>query len=251
MTAKIGKLYAIGVGPGAGDLMTLRSVRLLKSLDVIAIPEKNEGKADSFAWAITQQEVSDDEVKGEKLFLCFPMSRDHTVTVPAWQRAADKIVTRLQQGLDVGFITEGDPSVFSTWAYLQEELKERLPKLSVEVVPAVSSITAVPSATQIPLADGEERFCVVPATYGIEMLPRLMDEFDTIILIKAGRMVDPLIEMLEPMGMLHCATYVSYATGENQKVFTDLREVPKEHKYFAMVQLSIRSRKGRLRKGEQ
>lgn len=249
MTTKIGKLYAIGVGPGAGDLMTLRSVRLLKSLDVIAIPEKTQGKGDSFAWAITQQEVPAEEVSGEKLFLWFPMSRDHNITVPAWHRAADAIVERLSQGLDVGFITEGDPSVFSTWAYLQEEIAERLENVETEIVPAVSSITAVPAATQIPLADGEERFCVVPATYGIEMLPRLMDEFDTIILIKAGRMVDPLIDMLEPMGMLHCATYVSYATGENQQVYNDLRDVPKEHKYFAMIQLSIRKRKGILRKG--
>ncbi len=249
MTTKIGKLYAIGVGPGAGDLMTLRSVRLLKSLDVIAIPEKTLGAQDSFAWAITQQEVPADEVNGEKLFLWFPMSRDHTITVPAWHKAADAIVERLKQGLDVGFITEGDPSVFSTWAYLQEEIAERLEHVETEIVPAVSSITAVPSATQIPLADGEERFCVVPATYGIEMLPRLMEEFDTIILIKAGRMVEHLIKLLEPMKMLDCATYVSYATGENQQVFTDLRDVPKEHKYFAMVQLSIRKRKGILRKG--
>jgi len=249
MSANQGKLYAIGVGPGAGDLMTLRSVRLIESLDVIAIPEKNKGQADSFAWAISQQEVDTANISGEKLFLWFPMTRDHNITVPAWRAAAEAIASRIKQGLDVGFITEGDPSVFSTWAYLQEELQELVPNLEVEIVPAVSSITAVPSQTQIPLADGEERFCVVPATYGIECLPRLMDEFDTIILIKAGRMVNKLIEMLEPMGMLDCATYVSYATGDNQQVFHDLRDVPEGHVYFAMVQLSIRNRKGVLRTG--
>ncbi|WP_028111104.1 precorrin-2 C(20)-methyltransferase [Ferrimonas futtsuensis] len=248
---KTGKLYAIGVGPGAGDLMTLRSLRLMQSLDVIAIPEKNKGQADSFAWAIAQQELDTESMRGEALYLWFPMTRDVSITVPAWEAAAEALVSRLQAGLDVGFITEGDPSVFSTWAYLQEELAERLPNLQVEVVPAVSSITAVPAATTIPLADGEERFCVVPATYGIEMLPRLIEEFDTLILIKAGRMVKPLIEMLEPMGLLHCATYVSHATGENQQVYRDLREVPEEHRYFAMVQLSIRGRKGILRRGQQ
>ncbi|USD39408.1 MULTISPECIES: precorrin-2 C(20)-methyltransferase [Ferrimonas] len=247
---KIGKIYAIGVGPGAGDLMTLRSLRLMQSLDVIAVPEKTQGQADSFAWAIARQELDLADMKGEPLYLWFPMSRDPAITVPAWEQAAESLVAQLQAGKDVGFITEGDPSVFSTWAYLQEELAERLPELEVEVVPAVSSITAVPAATTIPLADGEERFCVVPATYGIAMLPTLVEEFDTIILIKAGRMVQPLIEMLEPMGLLHCATYVSHASGANQQVYTDLRQVPDEHRYFAMVQLSIRRRKGVLRRGQ-
>ncbi|TKB50055.1 precorrin-2 C(20)-methyltransferase [Ferrimonas aestuarii] len=245
-----GKLYAVGVGPGASDLMTLRAANLLRTADVIAVPEKTQGLKDSFAWAIATGAVPEEQIEGQKLFLHFPMSRDIDVTVPAWQRAALQIAERLRQGLDVVFITEGDPSVFSTWAYLQEELEQLLPELEVEIVPGVSSITAVPAATQVPLADGQERFCVVPATYGIEMLPRLVEEFDTIILIKAGRMVEALIEQLEPMGLLECARYVSHASGDNQEVYEDLRQVPKEHRYFAMVQLSIRGRKGRLRHGK-
>ncbi|GIU48450.1 precorrin-2 C(20)-methyltransferase [Shewanella sp. KT0246] len=247
---KVGKLYAIGVGPGASDLMTLRAAKLLRETDVVAVPEKTAGQQDSFAWAIATGAVTPEEIQGETLFLHFPMSRDVSITVPAWQRAATAIITRLKQGLDVAFITEGDPSVFSTWAYLQEELAESLPDVEVEIVPGVSSITAVPAATGVPLADGEERFCVVPATYGIDMLPSLIEEFDTIILIKAGRIVEPLIALLEPMGLLHCARYVSYASGDNQEVYEDLRDVPKEHRYFAMIQLSIRGRKGRLRHGK-
>lgn len=249
-SSSTGKLYAVGVGPGASDLMTLRAANLLRTADVIAVPEKTQGQKDSFAWAIATGAVPEEQIAGQKLFLHFPMSRDIDVTVPAWQRAALQIAERLRQGLDVVFITEGDPSVFSTWAYLQEELEELLPELEVEIVPGVSSITAVPAATQVPLADGQERFCVVPATYGIEMLPRLVEEFDTIILIKAGRMVEALIEQLEPMGLLECARYVSHASGDNQEVYEDLRQVPKEHRYFAMVQLSIRGRKGRLRHGK-
>ncbi|WP_228768455.1 precorrin-2 C(20)-methyltransferase [Shewanella sp. TC10] len=247
---KPGKLYAIGVGPGASDLMTLRAANLLRSCAVVAVPEKTKGARDSFAWAIATGAVPEQDISGEKLFLHFPMSRDIEQTVPAWRAGAKAIAERIEQGLDVAFITEGDPSVFSTWAYIQDDLQQILPKLEVEIVPGVTSITAVPAATQVPLADGEERFCVVPATYGIQCLPKLMENFDTIMLIKAGRMVEPLIDLLEPMGMLHCARYVSYASGENQEVYTDLREVPKEHRYFAMIQLSIRSRKGILRHGK-
>lgn len=246
-THSLGKLYAVGVGTGDSELLTLKAARLLQSADVIAIPEKTKGAADSFAWQIVSGALDESQLPGERCYLHFPMSRDPAVNVPAWQAAAQTLFQHLSLGRSVVFITEGDPSVFSTWAYLQEELSELAPSLPIEVVPGVTSITAVPAATQIPLADGQERFCVVPATYGIGCLERLVDEFDTIMLIKVGRVVAQLKEKLNKLGLADCAIYVSHASCPQQEVYECLDRVPDEHRYFAMVQLSIRNRKGVLR----
>ena len=242
-------LYAIGVGPGASDLMTLRAVRLLQSLPVIGIPVKHTDDTRSMAWDIVTGAIAEHEMPGERCYLHFPMVRDHTITVPAWRRAAEQLAEHLRAGRDVGFILEGDPSVYGTWSYIQEELRHIMPDLRTEIVPAVSSITAVPSVTGIPLVDGEERFCVVPALYGIQMLPRLLEEFDTIMLIKAGNVLNDLIPLLERHQLLDCATYVSHATGARQECYTNLRDVPDENRYFAMIQLSVRGRRGVLRFG--
>ncbi|MGF1729308.1 precorrin-2 C(20)-methyltransferase [Photobacterium kasasachensis] len=246
-----GQLFAVGVGTGDSELLTLKAVRLLQQADVIAIPEKTLGKGDSFAWQIVTGAIDDDELAAERCFLHFPMTRDASVNVPAWRHAALQIADHVKAGKKVVFVTEGDPSVFSTWAYVQEELSEIMPLLEPEIVPGITSITAIPSQTKIPLADGQERFCVVPATYGMGCLPRLMVEFDTIMLIKAGRVIPELTAMLEDMGLLDCATYVSHATMDKQEIYHDLREVPAEHRYFSMVQLSIRSRRGILRGAQQ
>ncbi|WCE31472.1 precorrin-2 C(20)-methyltransferase [Vibrio sp. SCSIO 43137] len=246
-TIKQGQLYSVGVGTGDSELLTLKAARLIQQADVVAIPEKNKGKADSFAWEIVTGAIPEDEIKGIRCFLHFPMTRDASVNVPAWQSAARDILAHLREGRSVVFVTEGDPSVFSTWAYVQEELAEIAPDIEAEIVPGVTSITAVPSATKIPLADGQERFCVVPATYGIECLSHLVEEFDTIMLIKAGRIIPQLIDKLEQLGIEDCATYVSHATCDKQEVYSNLREVPEGHRYFSMVQLSIRSRRGILR----
>ncbi|WP_432452387.1 MULTISPECIES: precorrin-2 C(20)-methyltransferase [unclassified Agarivorans] len=242
-----GQLYAVGVGTGDSELLTLKAVRLIKQADIIAIPEKTKGKADSFAWQIVGGAVSEDELHGEACFLHFPMTRDPLQNVPAWQAAAEQILGYLQQGKSVVFVTEGDPSVYSTWAYIQEELAELAPSLEPVIVPGITSITAVPAATKIPLADGQERFCVVPATYGIECLASLVEEFDTIILIKAGRMISQLSAKLKLLGLEDAATYVSHASSEQQEIYHRLDEVPTEHRYFSMVQISIRSRRGVLR----
>jgi precorrin-2/cobalt-factor-2 C20-methyltransferase len=244
---KFGQLYAVGVGTGDSELLTLKAARLIQEADVVAIPEKNKGKADSFAWEIVNGALPEEAITGERCFLHFPMTRDASVNVPAWRAAAMTILDRLKQGKSVVFVTEGDPSVFSTWAYIQEELDEIAPEIVPIIVPGITSITAVPAATKIPLADGMERFCVVPATYGIESLDTLVKEFDTIMLIKAGRMIPQLSAKLKQLGLSDTATYVSHASTDKQEIYHDLDQVPEEHRYFSMVQLSIRSRRGVLR----
>ena len=246
-TSPLGQLYAVGIGTGDSELLTLKAVRIIKQVDVLAIPEKTKGKADSFAWQIVTGGISEDEISAERCFLHFPMTRDAGQNVPAWQSAAETILGYLKQGKSVAFVTEGDPSVFSTWAYIQEELLVTAPELEPIIIPGVTSITAVPAATKIPLADGQERFCVVPATYGIDCLDELVKEFDTIMLIKAGRVIPKLSAKLKQLGLENTATYVSHASTEQQQVFSNLDDVPEGHRYFSMVQLSIRSRKGILR----
>ena len=243
---KYGKLYGVGVGPGATDLITLRAVNVLNTVDVIGIP-KSSDHVRPFAWRICSPVVRDNENQ-EKLFLHFPMTKDHKILIPAWDKAFKEIGARLEEGKNVAFITQGDPSVYSSWMYLLEEASERWPGINIEIVPAVSSVTAIPAILQTPLADGREQFCVVPATYGIDDLPRLCDQFDTIILTKVGKMIPQLVEILEGLKLIENATYVSYGTTENQTVVKDLKSIKNDNcDYFSMVQISIRRRKGALR----
>ncbi|MDH5582020.1 MAG: precorrin-2 C(20)-methyltransferase [Bdellovibrionales bacterium] len=244
--SKYGKLYGVGVGPGATDLITLRAVNVLNNVDVIAIP-KSSDKFRPFAWRICKPVVQENEEQ-EKLFLTFPMTKDHTILIPAWDKAFKEIGERLEQGKSVAFITQGDPSVYSTWSYLLDECGERWPGLEVEIVPGVSSVLAVPAELKTPLVDGKERFCVFPATYGLEDLPRLVEDFDSIVLTKVGKMIPKLIETLKPLGLLDKATYVSYGTTEDQTIVKDLTTIKNDDcAYFSMVVISIRKRKGVLR----
>lgn len=243
---KYGKLYGVGVGPGATDLITLRAVNVLNSVDVIAIP-KSSDKIRPFAWRICEPVVQDNPGQ-EKIFLHFPMTKNPKILIPAWDVAFLEIGKRLEQGKSVAFITQGDPSVYSSWGYILDEASDRWPGVNIEIVPAVSSITAIPAAIQTPLADGRERFCVLPATYGLNDLPRIVNDFDTIVLTKVGKMISKLIEILEPLDLLHKATYVSYGTTNEQNIVKDLRTLKNETcDYFSMVIISIRKRKGALR----
>ena len=84
-----GKLYGVGVGPGAPDLLTLRALRTLESVDVLAIPRPNKWSK-SLAWRIAEPNL-EDKPEQEKLFLTFPMTKDPDILIPAWTYAFDEI----------------------------------------------------------------------------------------------------------------------------------------------------------------
>jgi precorrin-2/cobalt-factor-2 C20-methyltransferase len=240
-----GKLYGVGIGPGAPDLITLRALDVMRRVPVLALPRSYDQGA-SMAWRIVKPVLG--EVAGqERLFLTFPMSKDPARLLPAWDKAFAAIGERLERGLDVAFATEGDPSLFSTFIYLAHEAPRRWPGIVVEVVPGVSSITAVPSVTGVPLADGQERIAIIPGTYGLADLTGLLRDFDTVVLMKIGPEMPRIIAALEEQDLLASATYVSKATMAEQRVVRDLRALPAGREdCFAMVVVSRKQRNGVL-----
>jgi precorrin-2/cobalt-factor-2 C20-methyltransferase len=240
-----GTLYGVGAGPGAPDLISLRAVKVLKGADVLALPRANHHGA-SMAWKIVKPNVG--EIAGqERLFLTFPMSKDPARLRPAWDAAFAQIGERLARGLSVAFVTEGDPSLYSSFIYLQREGPRRWPGVRIEVVPGISSVTAVPARTGIPLADGQERVAIIPANYGVDDLCRIFQEFDTTLIMKIGREMPNVVAALERSGLTDKAVYVSRATMDDERIERDVRRVSAAYgDCFAMVMVARKERSGVL-----
>jgi precorrin-2/cobalt-factor-2 C20-methyltransferase len=238
-------LYGIGAGPGAPDLITLRAVETMRRVPVLALPRSSDYGV-SRAWQIVAPAVG--EVAGqERLFLTFPMNKDPERLLPAWDRAFAAIGQHLERGVDVGFVTEGDPSLFSTFIYLQAAAAQRWPDVRVEVIPGVSSVMAVPAVSGVPLADGQERIAILPGTHGLDDLADVVRRFDTTVLMKIGPEMPHIIAVLEAEGLLDRAVYVSRATMAEQRIERDLRRVDAERgDCFAMVIVARKERSGVL-----
>jgi precorrin-2/cobalt-factor-2 C20-methyltransferase len=249
MSSNAATLYGVGVGPGAPDLLTLRAQRILREVPVLALPRSND-HTPSMAWRIAQPAVGD--VPGqERLFVTLPMSKDPARLRPAWDKACAEIGARLEHGQSVAFVTEGDPSLFSTFIYLAREAPQRWPHVRVEVVPGVSSLAAVPAAAGLALADGQERIAIVPANYGLDDLTSLLRSFDTVVLMKIGSEMPNVLAALEATDLLDKAVYVSKASMAEQYVERDLRAVMgkpglKLGDCFAMVVVAKKQHNGVL-----
>lgn len=241
----LGTLYGVGAGPGASDLLTLRAVRVLESVDVIALPRSSDFGA-SVAWQIIEP-VLGARASQERLRLTFPMTKDPERVRSHVDAAVDAIGGALLAGRSVAFVTEGDPSVFSTFGYVRREALRRWPSLRVEVVPGVTSITAVAALGGVPLADGHERIAILPATYGVEDLVQVLERFDTVVLMKLGGEMPVILAALEQTGLTGSAFFVSRATMTEQRIEHDVRRMADEHGgCFSMLMVKRKDRSGVL-----
>ena len=121
----------------------------------------------------------------------------------------------------MAFITLGDPLFHSTFVHLIEGL-EPGGRISIAVVPGVSFIQASTASALLPLAKGEERVAIVPATCRRKDLRELLECFDTVVLMKVHKALDEIISILEEMGLMERAIFVSRAGWEEEEVIRNL-----------------------------
>jgi precorrin-2/cobalt-factor-2 C20-methyltransferase len=233
----IGNLYAIGVGPGDPELLTLKAVRIIKNVGVICAPKSRE-TAKSLALS-TVSSIADLKDK-ETVEMLFPMKKTKSHAYAdkleiQWQKNANFIIDRLNRGLDVAFITIGDPSLYSTFFYLYDKILTAIPTLKIEIVPGVSSVNAAASRAGIPLGLGDERIVILPATYASD-IGEMLSKADTVVLMKVHRAFDRIMSILSDMKLVENAIYIAKAGMDDELIIQNLWDVKEEHlNYLSMV----------------
>ena len=111
-----GILFGTGIGPGDPELMTLKAVRLIRENDTIAVP--GEKPEESIAYQIAVQAVPELAEK-ELVAIPMPMTKNAKELKENHRRGAEKIEELLDAGKNVVFLTLGDPTVYSTYLYVQ------------------------------------------------------------------------------------------------------------------------------------
>ena len=126
------KFYGIGTGPGDSSLLTIKAVETIQNLDILYTPESKRG-GESLALSIVSKYIPEGlKIKQRH----FPMNFNHGEKIVAWNKVADEIVEDVKLGKNVGFVTLGDPMIYSTYVYIMERLSD---DIEVETIPGISS----------------------------------------------------------------------------------------------------------------
>jgi precorrin-2/cobalt-factor-2 C20-methyltransferase len=222
-----GILYGVGIGPGDPDLITLKALKLLQSVPVIAYPAPAVGN--SLARQIAAPHIPEGR---REIIIRISMAPKDANDRSAYDRAAVEIGAVLRDGQDVAVICEGDPFFYGSFMYLFNRLSG---EFEVQVIPGVSSLTACSGATLMPLASHTEVLCVLPAPLPEDELRARLAQTDAAAIIKLGRHANKICTILKDMDLLAGAKYVAHATMPNQTVGNLADIDPADVPYFSMI----------------
>jgi precorrin-2/cobalt-factor-2 C20-methyltransferase len=227
------KIYAVGVGPGDPELLTRKAERIIRSAPVICAPT---GAADAASYALSIVGDLIDPSRQEILTQVFPMMKKGPELEAAWEEAAGQVISRIDGGEDVVFITIGDPLLYSTFLYIHRIILQRRPDIPVEIVPGISSINAAAAAAGLPLGMAGERIAILPAVYEDDELRTTLGQFDTVVLMKVSRVFDRVYALLREMGLAERGVFVRRVGSDRQEVVFDLASlVGRELDYLSML----------------
>lgn len=214
-----GKLYGIGVGPGDPELITVKAKRILEQSDIVAAPVTAKGK-ESLALSIARQAAA--SLKNV-LELVFPMTYDKDSLEDSHAKAASTIMEALDRGQDVAFITLGDATVYSTYIYIHKQIVQQ--GYEAEIIPGVTSFCAAAARAGTSLGENSDTIAVIPSAYECDKLDWILDSFDSVVLMKAGRNFEALKDKLKVRQLVDKAVVVGRCGLEGEVVETDIEKV--------------------------
>ena len=217
-----GKLYGIGLGPGDPELITLKALRTIKNCDLILCP-KSRVRENSLALQILQ-ELTGGEVPFWEIE--YPTVTDKDELALKWEEHANMIARELKEQKRVGFITLGDPGIYSTFIYLLYTIQARHPGTDWEIIPGISSIQLASARSGIPLVIGKENCVVAPVPEKMEDLIPLLEQNESLILMKVGRRLSALKSFLEKQGLNRQAALIKRAGLKDEEIYRTLDEIP-------------------------
>lgn len=202
--------YGIGVGPGDPELLTLKAVRVIKSVDVVCYLKTSTGQ--SLARDIAQQWISTQQ---EFPIHMPPMKIERERINQAYDHAAKEISLLLDKGKNIAFLCEGDPFFFGSYIYLYQRLHT---KYSCKTITGISSIHASSALAGIPLVQQDDSLAVLSSRNTDKEITYALQQFASIVIMKAGRHRTRLINLIKKANRTQDTCYIERAGQDSEYI---------------------------------
>ena len=221
-----GRLYGIGLGPGDPELLTLKAARLIRNAKVVAYLAP-AGDC-SFARGIAADFIAEDALE---IPIEIPMQPKRYPAQQIFDLAAEELRTHLLDGTDIVMLCQGDPFFYGSFMYMFVRLAKTF---ECEVVPGVTSLTAVAAAAAQPICARTEAVSILPAQLGEKELEMRIAGSSAAVIVKIGKHMPMVKRLLCKLGHANRATFVSHASLPQQRVMP-LEDAPDNAPYFSTI----------------
>lgn len=230
----MGRLFGVGVGPGDPELLTVKAQRTVASCVVIAYFAARGKKGNGFS--VIEPLI---QAHHQVLRLEYPLTTEvvgeadyeHSMA-NFYDASAQLIATRLEEDHDVAVICEGDPFFYGSYMYIHQRLADRF---ETQVIPGVTSISAASAAAGRPLVAMNESLTVLSGILPADQLEEAMAGADAAVVMKVGRHLPKIREVIEATGRAKGAVYVERASTDEERVRPLLETGDVDAPYFSLV----------------
>lgn len=229
-----GLLYGVGVGPGDSELITLKAIRILKEVDIIAVP-KSKYESNGTAFNIAKDYIENKTI----IELIFPMSFNKEELYKSWQVSAQTVMDLLDLGKDIAFITLGDPTIYSTFMYLNKIITDSGYKTII--VSGITSFCACAAEANLNLGENNDSIVIIPSASNIDDLETKLDSFETIILMKFRKNFEQIKKLLKVKDLIKNTVIVEKCTMKDQRIYRDIESLEEDKlEYFSTMIINKR-----------
>lgn len=179
--------FGVSTGPGDPEHMTLKAVRAIEGCDVIAAPRTHKGNSLAFDIVRSIVDLKDKEI----LNLDFAMSRNADENSRMHDISVRKIEDCLEMGKSVAMLSIGDISLYSTFSYIYDRLRN---KYKCEIIPGVNSFSACAAKAGVSLTEMNKPLTIVPGGY--ENIEAALSSEGTKVIMKSGRGIYSAVQKL-------------------------------------------------------
>ena len=190
------RFIGVGVGPGDPELITMKAVRVLNEAGLVLVPvlegTAEQGRAESVVARYT------DAAKIRRLDFALNDRGGLTARrTSAWRQAAAAVADSFSAGITTAaFCTIGDPSLYSTFSYVAQAVRDTVPDVAVEVVPGITAMQDLAARAGMSLAEGTEPVTLVPLNGGAGALDAALAHGGAVVGYKLGAKSSPAPDAL-------------------------------------------------------
>jgi precorrin-2 C20-methyltransferase/precorrin-3B C17-methyltransferase len=230
-----GRFFAVGIGPGDPELITLKAARLIGEADVVAYHAgvRKQSHARRIAGDLVPAGVIEEELR-------YPVTTgttDHPggyvgALADFYEECDARVTAHLEAGRDVVLLAEGDPLFYGSSMYLVDRMKDRF---TTEVVPGVPAFAAATAGLAQPLVRQTDVLTVLAGTLPEAELARRLADTDAAIIMKLGRTFPAVRSALAQAGRLEGAMYVERASMPAERWLPVTEVDPTTVPYFSLI----------------
>jgi precorrin-2/cobalt-factor-2 C20-methyltransferase len=129
--------------------------------------------------------------------------------------------------------------LYSTYIYMLQALRNRISELNVVTIPGITAFSAAAAIAGFPVGKAKEPVTIAPTADDLDAVRQALSAAGKVILMKIGKRLDRILDILEETGGIEHGVFVSHAGMESERVETNLRNLRGERPEKVTSQSSL------------